>query len=367
MLKVGPGTRSRGPRHQQGEGARLPRPQADPEESVGRNRRAASPSARRSRARSRTSCLTARSSKSKRASKASSTSPNSPGPSASPARATCSPSARKSKPSCSASTRRSRRSPSASASSSPILGTRSSTATRSASRSRARSATSPPTARSSNSKKASTAWSTSPTCRWTRKINHPSEVLKKGDEVEAVVIDIDKTNQRISLGMKQLDDDPWKAIESKLQDRRPRQGQGLARSPASARSSSSKATSTASCTSRRSAKTASTRSRTSSRSARKSKPASSRSTRPSAASVSPIKAANYSEEDIKREAAAFDTLKPGEDMVGLEQAFAAAPRSIAPATRRRSRLLAQHRAPAAQAAFKRRRETGGAFVLDSII
>ena len=38
---------------------------------------------------------------------------------------------------------------------------------------------------------------------WTRKINHPSEVLKKGQELEAQVIDIDKTNQRISLGIKQ--------------------------------------------------------------------------------------------------------------------------------------------------------------------
>ena len=33
---------------------------------------------------------------------------------------------------------------------------------------------------------------------WTRKINHPSEVFKKGDEVEAVVLDIDKANQRIA-------------------------------------------------------------------------------------------------------------------------------------------------------------------------
>src|ERR1700750_145628 len=38
---------------------------------------------------------------------------------------------------------------------------------------------------------------------WTRKINHPSEVFKKNDEVEAQVIDIDKVNQRISLGIKQ--------------------------------------------------------------------------------------------------------------------------------------------------------------------
>ena len=48
---------------------------------------------------------------------------------------------------------------------------------------------------------------------WTRKINHPSEVFQKGDEVEAVVLDIDKANQRISLGMKQLGTDPWSAID----------------------------------------------------------------------------------------------------------------------------------------------------------
>ncbi|MCS7062814.1 MAG: 30S ribosomal protein S1 [Methylacidiphilales bacterium] len=48
---------------------------------------------------------------------------------------------------------------------------------------------------------------------WTRKINHPSEMLKKGQEVEAVVLEIDKTNQRISLGIKQLTEDPWKNIE----------------------------------------------------------------------------------------------------------------------------------------------------------
>jgi small subunit ribosomal protein S1 len=51
---------------------------------------------------------------------------------------------------------------------------------------------------------------------WTKKINHPSEALKKGDEVEAVVIDIDKANQRISLGVKQLETDPWKEIEGKF-------------------------------------------------------------------------------------------------------------------------------------------------------
>jgi small subunit ribosomal protein S1 len=49
---------------------------------------------------------------------------------------------------------------------------------------------------------------------WTRKINHPSEVLKKGEEVEATVLEIDKANQRIALGMKQLANDPWENIDT---------------------------------------------------------------------------------------------------------------------------------------------------------
>lgn len=48
---------------------------------------------------------------------------------------------------------------------------------------------------------------------WTRKINHPSEVLKKSDDIEAVVLEIDKANQRISLGLKQLAVDPWTNID----------------------------------------------------------------------------------------------------------------------------------------------------------
>ena len=51
---------------------------------------------------------------------------------------------------------------------------------------------------------------------WTRKINHPSEVLKKNEEVEAVVLSIDKENQRVSLGIKQLDTDPWSDIDAKF-------------------------------------------------------------------------------------------------------------------------------------------------------
>jgi small subunit ribosomal protein S1 len=49
---------------------------------------------------------------------------------------------------------------------------------------------------------------------WTRKINHPSEMVKKGDEVDALVLDVDADSQRISLGMKQLSTDPWDEIET---------------------------------------------------------------------------------------------------------------------------------------------------------
>ena len=49
---------------------------------------------------------------------------------------------------------------------------------------------------------------------WTRKINHPTEVLQKGDEVEAVVLEVDSSNQRISLGLKQAQEDPWTTITS---------------------------------------------------------------------------------------------------------------------------------------------------------
>src|ERR1700723_584371 len=48
---------------------------------------------------------------------------------------------------------------------------------------------------------------------WTRKINHPSEVMKKGDVVEATVLEVDRPNQRIALGIKQLEIDPWDNIE----------------------------------------------------------------------------------------------------------------------------------------------------------
>lgn len=49
---------------------------------------------------------------------------------------------------------------------------------------------------------------------WTKKINSPGEMLTKGDEVEVKVIDIDEEKRRISLGIKQLEEDPWTALAS---------------------------------------------------------------------------------------------------------------------------------------------------------
>ena len=51
---------------------------------------------------------------------------------------------------------------------------------------------------------------------WTRKINHPSECLQKGQEVEAVVLDVNPKEQRISLGLKQAQQDPWDEIAKKF-------------------------------------------------------------------------------------------------------------------------------------------------------
>lgn len=50
---------------------------------------------------------------------------------------------------------------------------------------------------------------------WTKKINHPSEVLELGQQVNVVILDVKADKQQISLGIKQLDDDPWANIEGK--------------------------------------------------------------------------------------------------------------------------------------------------------
>jgi small subunit ribosomal protein S1 len=54
---------------------------------------------------------------------------------------------------------------------------------------------------------------------WTQKIKHPSELYKKGQEVQAVVLSIDKENERFSLGIKQLEKDPWDGIADRYQPR----------------------------------------------------------------------------------------------------------------------------------------------------
>lgn len=50
---------------------------------------------------------------------------------------------------------------------------------------------------------------------WARKVSHPNEVLKKGDEVEAIVLEVSPENQRISLGLKQAQEDPWAGISGR--------------------------------------------------------------------------------------------------------------------------------------------------------
>ncbi len=164
---------------------------------------------------------------------------------------------------------------------------------------------------------------------WTRKINHPSEMLKKGDELEAVVIDIDKQNQRISLGMKQLDEDPWKAIDARYKIGDLVKGKvskiatfgafisldgdidGLVHISQISEDRIDKIKDHLKIGQEIEARVIKV----------------DKTERRIGLSV---KAANYNEEDIKREAAAFDSLKPGEDMVGLEQAFAAAAEEYRP-------------------------------------
>jgi small subunit ribosomal protein S1 len=158
---------------------------------------------------------------------------------------------------------------------------------------------------------------------WTRKVNHPQEVLKKGDELDAVVIDIDKNHQRISLGIKQLSDDPWKTIEARYRIGELVQGKvskvatfgafveldgdidGLVHISQISEERVEKVKDHLKVGQEIEARVIKV----------------DKAERRIGLS---IKAASYDEEAIKREAAAFDTLRPGEDMVGLEQAFAAA-------------------------------------------
>src|ERR1700726_2895739 len=158
---------------------------------------------------------------------------------------------------------------------------------------------------------------------WTRKINHPSEMFKKGDEVEAEVIDIDKTNQRISLGIKQLSDDPWKTIDQKYKIGDLMKGKvsklasfgafvelqddidGLVHISQLSEDHVAKVKDVLKVGQEVEARVIKV-------------------DKVERRIGLSIKAANYSEEQLRKESEAFDTLKPGEDMVGLEKAFAAA-------------------------------------------
>ena len=159
---------------------------------------------------------------------------------------------------------------------------------------------------------------------WTRKINHPSETLKKGDEVEAVVIDIDKNAQRISLGMKQMEDDPWKDIEQRFKIGDKVTGKvgkiaafgafveleggidGLVHISQISADRIDKVKDVLKVGQELEARVIKV----------------DKAERRIGLS---IKAANYSDEDMKKEALAFESaIKPGEDLVGLDKAFATA-------------------------------------------
>src|SRR5438309_2224375 len=50
---------------------------------------------------------------------------------------------------------------------------------------------------------------------WTRNIGHPSEILKKGQEIETQILSVDRENKRISLGLKQIQPDPWASVAAR--------------------------------------------------------------------------------------------------------------------------------------------------------
>lgn len=158
---------------------------------------------------------------------------------------------------------------------------------------------------------------------WTRKINHPSEILQKNQEVEAVVLSIDKANQRISLGLKQLETDPWSEIEGRFKVGDLVKGKitkiatfgafvqleddidGLVHISQLSEEHVAKVKDVVKVgdeVEARVIKVDKTERRI---------------------GLS-IKAANYDEEQLKRETQAFESLRPSSDMVGLDNAFALA-------------------------------------------
>ena len=54
---------------------------------------------------------------------------------------------------------------------------------------------------------------------WTRNVRHPSKVVSIGEDIEAVVLKVDPNDEKISLGMKQIEEDPWLALPGEVPDR----------------------------------------------------------------------------------------------------------------------------------------------------
>jgi small subunit ribosomal protein S1 len=158
---------------------------------------------------------------------------------------------------------------------------------------------------------------------WTRKINHPSEVLKKGEEVEAVVLEIDKPNQRIALGVKQLTEDPWANIDKhyKVGDLVTGKVTKLASFGAfvGLQHDIDGLVHISQVSEERIDKIKNVLKADQEVTARVIKI--DKAERRIGLS---IKAANYSQEQLKAEQAALDALKPGEDLVALQHAFDAA-------------------------------------------
>ena len=158
---------------------------------------------------------------------------------------------------------------------------------------------------------------------WTRKINHPSEVFKKGDEVEAIVLEVDKTNQRIAVGVKQLSQDPWANIDQlyKVGDLVTGNVTKLASFGAfvGLQHDIDGLVHISQISEERVEKIKNVLKVGQEVTARVIKI--DRADRRIGLS---IKAANYSQEQLKAEQAALDALKPGEDLVALQHAFDAA-------------------------------------------
>ena len=158
---------------------------------------------------------------------------------------------------------------------------------------------------------------------WTRKINHPSEVFKKGDEVEAQVLEVDKANQRIAVGVKQISVDPWDKIDDlyKVGDLVNGQVTKLASFGAfvGLKHDIDGLVHISQISEERVEKIKNVLKAGQEVTARVIKI--DRADRRIGLS---IKAANYSNEQLKAEQAVLDALKPGEDLVALQHAFDAA-------------------------------------------